>query len=147
MKNKKYLALDVGTQTIGLAESNGLLATPKITLRFKSHQFKTPINTIVELCCRNHYSDLVVGYPLSDNNQHNDQTKRIDWFIKQLLKHEKWLPHIVIHRQDEWGTTQQAHKFMMDANLSRTKRKHYKDSLAAQIILNNFLEKHNFIKK
>lgn len=47
---------------------------------------------------------------------------------------------ITIHLVDERLTTRQAHKIMLEANLSRQKRKQKKDSLAAQLILEAYLQ-------
>ena len=84
MKQKKYLALDIGTKTIGLASSRGYFASPKTTLRFQPKAVKTALHRIAQLCQLEGYTDLVVGYPLNDDNTFNQQTKYVDNLLKML---------------------------------------------------------------
>ena len=136
--NKCYLGLDIGDKTIGIAISQGFIANPLTTLRFAQYDFLSPVLTIAQLCTDKHVTDIVVGYPISLSGQANQRTKVIDDIISLMQNHCS--KDVRFHKFNEQLTTKLAHQYMLSANLSRQKRKSKKDTLAAQIILNDFLK-------
>ncbi|WHQ36488.1 Holliday junction resolvase RuvX [Spiroplasma sp. SV19] len=134
-----YLGIDLGTKTLGLATSRGVIATSYGVYQFPEHDFLNAAQYLVTLIANEKITDLVIGYPKNMNNTIGPRAIMVDDFIV-LLKSVLTTP-VEIHLIDERLTTRQAHQIMLEANLSRQKRKSKKDSLAAQLILETFLQK------
>ncbi|WP_338955525.1 Holliday junction resolvase RuvX [Spiroplasma endosymbiont of Polydrusus cervinus] len=136
--NKYYLGVDLGTKTVGLATSRGLIATAYGVHRFTENDFLAAAQYLAELITKENFSDIIIGYPKNMNNTIGSRALMVDDFVtllKPLLDST-----ITIHLVDERLTTHQAHQIMLEANLSRKKRKQKKDSLAAQLILETYLQ-------
>ncbi len=131
-----YLGLDLGTKTLGLAISKGMIATTLKTIRYDDVD-----KLILEL--QNIISEykidlLVLGLPKNMNNTLGPRAIETLKF-KDML--EKLNYKVVL--QDERLSTVSAHNYMIKADLSRKKRKEKVDSLAATIILQTYLDKEN----
>ncbi|ELL44618.1 Holliday junction resolvase RuvX [Spiroplasma melliferum] len=134
---KYYLGVDVGSKTLGLATSRGLIATGYGVYRFPENDFLQAAQYLAGLIRTEQFSDIIVGYPKNMNNTIGPRALMVSDFVnllKPLLD-----ATITIHLVDERLTTHQAHQIMLEANLSRQKRKQKKDSLAAQLILETYL--------
>lgn len=130
----KYLGLDLGTKTLGLSISNGTIATTLKTIRYESIE-----KLIVELeeIIKNEKVDLLVlGLPKNMNNTIGTRAEETLNF-KKLLEDLNYK----VELQDERLSTVLAHNYMIEADLSRKKRKEKVDSLAATIILQSYLDK------
>ncbi|UZQ30024.1 MAG: Holliday junction resolvase RuvX [Spiroplasma phoeniceum] len=135
---KYYLGVDVGSKTLGLATSWGLIATGYGVYSFPENDFAQAAQYLAELITTNQFSDIIIGYPKNMNNTIGHRALMVNDFaniLKQLLE-----ATTTIHLVDERLTTRQAHQIMLEANLSREKRKQKKDSLAAQLILETYLQ-------
>jgi putative Holliday junction resolvase len=129
------LALDVGAKRIGVA-----VADP-------SHTFAMPVGTIertnldadlgriMALVESYQAGDLVIGDPVTLSGERGIAAVKMDAFVERL----KRVFHGAIHRVDERLTTAQATKSLISADVSRKKRKHAVDQLAAALILESFL--------
>ncbi|AGM26177.1 Holliday junction resolvase-like protein [Spiroplasma syrphidicola EA-1] len=140
-----YLALDIGTKTIGLASSHGVIASGRGTYYFDEQDFSKAANDIYQIIVAEKVTDLIVGYPKNMNNTIGPRAVMVDDFLailKSLLR-----VTINIHLVDERLTTRLSNQIMLEANLSRQKRKTKKDSLAAQLILETFLQQQENIKR
>lgn len=129
------LALDVGTQRIGVASANSIarIASPLVTL-INSDDIMT---RIVDLIVSESASTLVVGLPRGLNGQETGQTQYVRDFVVQLKK----LTDTPIFFQDEALTSQKAE----DELLARGKpfEKGDIDALAATYILEDYIQDHN----
>ena len=134
----RYLGLDLGTKTIGLAISDktGLIATSYQVLHHDNdpksciEQLKSIINTLK-------IEALVLGLPKNMNNTLGTRANETLKF-KEYLEKELKLP---IYLEDERLTTKSAESFLLEGNISRKKRKKVIDKVAATIILQTFLDK------
>ncbi|WP_425379451.1 Holliday junction resolvase RuvX [Spiroplasma endosymbiont of Stenodema calcarata] len=135
---KYYLGIDLGTKTLGLATSHGIIATSYGVYQFPENDFSNAAQYLITLIGNKNFTDIVIGYPKNMNNTIGPRAVMVDDFIT-LLKSMLLTP-IPIHLIDERLTTRQAHQIMLEANLSRQKRKTKKDSLAAQLILETYLQ-------
>ncbi len=131
-----YLGLDLGTKTLGLAISKGMIATMLKTIRYEDID-----KLILEL--QNIISEykidlLVLGLPKNMNNTMGPRALETLEFKEKL---EKLNYKVVL--QDERLSTVSAHNYMIKADLSRKKRKEKVDALAATIILQTYLDKEN----
>jgi len=131
---KPVLGLDIGDRRIGIAVSttgvlaNGLETYNRITL-------KKDALYIFDIAKRWGASVIVAGLP-----HHLDGSKH-----EQAVKNETLLDEIrslglKIEYFDERLTSSAAEQYMLAADMSRKKRKANIDKLAAQIILQNYLD-------
>lgn len=130
----RYLGLDLGTKTLGLAISNGMIATSLKTIHF--NDLKEAIAKLEKVIIEEKIDLLVLGLPKNMNNTIGPRAEATIEF-KEML--EKLNYQVVL--QDERLSTVSAHNYMIEADLSRKKRKEKVDSLAATIILQAYLDK------
>lgn len=132
----RILALDVGEKNIGLAISDklGLIAQGLPTLR---HQTKDEdISAIANILKVHHITEVVVGIPVNLDGSLGKKAQEVAVFLEDLKK-KITLP---IKVWDERFTSVQAEKVLLEAGLSRKKRKKKIDQLAARLILQNYLD-------
>lgn len=132
----RILALDVGEKNIGLAISDklGLIAQGLPTLR---HQTKDEdISAIANILKVHHITEVVVGIPINLDGSLGKKAQEVAVFLEDLKK-KITLP---IKVWDERFTSVQAEKVLLEAGLSRKKRKKKIDQLAARLILQNYLD-------
>lgn len=134
----KYLGLDLGTQTLGLAISDplGIIATSYKILRH-DEDYDSLLPMLKEEIEKNHIEALVLGFPKNMNNSVGERGE-IALAFKEKLEEEFQLP---VYMQDERLTTRQAESLLISNDTSRKKRKKVIDSLAATIILQSYLDR------
>lgn len=139
----RKLALDLGTRTCGFAISDELaiIASPLENFRFDEKDFDSVISkTINYLESYKNVDEIILGLPLRSNGSKSERTIMVENFKNKLesklIKINKKLPIKFIN---EYGSTKDAENIMIQAGLSRQKRKKHKDKLAAVIILERYL--------
>ena len=134
----KYLGLDLGTKTLGLAISDplGIIATSYKILRH-DEDYDILLPMLKEEIEKNHIEALVLGFPKNMNNSVGERGE-IALSFKEKLEEEFQLP---VYMQDERLTTRQAESLLISNDTSRKKRKKVIDSLAATIILQSYLDR------
>ncbi len=130
----KYLGLDLGTKTLGLAISNGTIASSLKTIHYNN--LDALIEELKQIIEEEKIDLLVLGLPKNMNNTIGSRANETLEFKKKL---EQLNYKVVL--QDERLSTVSAHNYMIEGNLSRKKRKEKVDSLAATIILQTYLDK------
>lgn len=135
----KYLGLDLGTKTLGIALSDltHTIATAYGTIRFEENNYDNVINNIKKIVIENKVSKIILGLPKNMNNTIGDRCQSTLEFKSKLEKEIG----IEVIMQDERLTTVEATHYMLEADLSRKKRKKKIDGLAANIILQTYLDK------
>ncbi|PPE04316.1 Holliday junction resolvase RuvX [Williamsoniiplasma lucivorax] len=141
--DKKILGLDVGSKTIGLATSNGRIASPYQTIRFEEYNFDEGLTKLTHEI--KHYKPdiIVVGYPKNMDGSIGERAEMVDYFIEGLFAYNENLTPDQVVKIDERRTTKMAKAIMIDAGLRRDRQKKSKDGLAAQLILELYLETYN----
>lgn len=139
----RKLALDLGTRTCGFAISDelGIIASPLENFRFDENDFDSVISkTINYLESYKNVDKIILGLPLRSNGSKSERTIMVENFKNKLesklIEINKKLPIKFIN---EYGSTKDAENIMIQAGLSRQKRKKHKDKLAAVIILERYL--------
>lgn len=130
----KYLGLDLGTKTLGLAISNGMIASSYKTIRYEDID-----KLLIELQKEiedNSIDCLVLGLPKNMNNTIGPRALETIEFKEKLEK-----LNYKVELQDERLSTVSAHNYMIEADMSRKKRKAKVDALAATIILQTYLDR------
>lgn len=135
----RILGLDLGTKTLGLAISDltKTIANPLMTLRFEEADYDLLLPKLQELVANEKIEKLVLGLPKNMNNTLGSRAEETILFKEKL---EKYL-NIEVVLQDERRSTIEATNYMLEANMSRKKRKQKIDGLAASIILQTYLDK------
>lgn len=131
----RVLGIDYGERRIGLAVSDtlGLAAHGLPTLPNKSEeQVMDALRAIIE---ERGVEQVVVGLPRNMNGSLGRQAAIATRFAESLKP--LGLP---VHLVDERLTTEQAERVMTDAGLSRRKQRRNVDRMAAQFILQKFLD-------
>lgn len=129
-----YLGLDLGTKTLGLAISKGQIATPLKTITYDDKN--TLLEQLDKIIQEYKIEVIVLGLPKNMNNTLGPRALETLEFKEKLEN----LNYKVI-LQDERLSTVLAHNYVIEADLSRKKRKEKVDTLAATIILQTFLDK------
>lgn len=138
----RILGLDVGTKTIGVAMSDALGWTAQglTTLKIDTHQENYGIKEIVELVKEHKVETVVVGLPKNMNNSIGESGERSQHFAKLLALE---LTDVKITLWDERLSTVAAERSLLEADLSRKKRKAVIDKMAAVFILQGYLDHPN----
>ncbi|MFG6148428.1 Holliday junction resolvase RuvX [Halobacillus sp. B23F22_1] len=134
----KKLGLDVGEKTIGLAISDALGWTAQglTTLKWDENNYTTakePLRKVIE---ENDIIEAVVGLPRNMNGTIGPRGEASQRFGKWLEKEFK----VSVRYWDERLTTMAAERVLLDADVSRQKRKKVIDKMAAVIILQSYLD-------
>lgn len=132
----KYLGLDLGSKTCGIAISSGIIASIYETYRFNDDDYDACLNHIVDVINKEKIDCVVLGYPKHMNNDVGIRAKISEDFKAKL--EEKVSSEIVLW--DERTTTMEVNNIMLMNNTSRKKRKEHKDELAAVVILQGYLD-------
>jgi putative pre-16S rRNA nuclease len=138
MKGKKALALDYGTKRIGVAggDTEVCLASPRGIIENKGSDFV--INELKKMCEEWEVELIIIGLPL---DMDGDSSNRIMAVVQDFVAEWEKASDIEIKLFDERLSTFEAKELMqsMEENGGRVDRS-YKDSLAAQIILQRFFD-------
>jgi len=135
----RYLGLDLGTKTLGISISDktGLIASPYKTINYDDQE--TLLNETKDIIETEKIEKIILGLPLNMNNTEGESVRRTKEFKEKL----ETLINVPIDFQDERLSTSAAERVLIDADLSRKKRKKVIDKLAAVVILQNYLDKEN----
>lgn len=141
----RYLGLDLGTRTLGISMSDQskTIATAYQTIRFQEDDYDVLLPQIKEIVEQYQIEKIILGFPKNMNNTVGDRGKTTIAFQQMLQKDL----HIDVILQDERLTTVQATQYLLEADLSRKKRKQKVDSIAANIILQTYLDQEKGRKK
>ena len=136
------MGLDMGSHTIGLAisDESGLIAQSLETIRRKS--MEEDLKEITRVIDQFKIEKIVVGLPKNMNGTLGKQAEMVLEWIESLKKRIS-LPVVT---WDERLTTVGATKILLEADLSRKKRKKVIDLLAAALILQGFLDQNRNLK-
>lgn len=134
----RILGLDVGDRRIGVALSDplGLTAQPVTTV--ERRDATADLAAIEALVERHHVELVVVGLPLTMRGEQGPQAKKVVAFTERLRRRLA----IPVHLLDERLTTMQGARSLLETGTSRRKRRQVIDQVAAQLILQQFLETH-----
>ena len=133
----RILGLDIGSKTIGVAISDPLGWTAQGITTIRRTKKEQDLEEIKKICKEYTVETIVVGLPKNMNGTIGESGERVLEFSERIkeateLKVEMW---------DERLTTVAAHKAMLEADLSRNKRKKIVDKIAAIYILQGYLDR------
>lgn len=133
------LSVDLGKARTGLAicDKNEMLATPLAQISEKNE--KLLIDKISNVVLAHQAELIVVGLPKNMDGTEGESAKNAREFASKL----KEKTGLIVRMQDERGTTVTAHNYLNATNTRGKKRKNVVDSVAATIILQNYLDSSN----
>lgn len=133
----KYLGLDLGEKTLGVALSeSGIIAHNLTTIRFKPLDYSDAVNQLKVLVDQYKITQIVLGLPKHMNNDIGIKGQTSIEF-KRLIE-EKLNVDVILW--DERLSTKSALKILSDKNKKYDKQRQLKDEVAAQVILQNYLD-------
>ena len=136
----RIMGLDVGSKTVGVAISDplGFTAQGVEIIKIDEEAGEFGFERLGELVKQYNVDKFVVGLPKNMNNTEGPRVEASKAYGDQI----KELFNIPVDYQDERLTTVQAERMLVEqADVSRGKRKKVIDKLAAQLILQNYLDR------
>lgn len=136
----RIMGLDVGSKTVGVAISDplGFTAQGLEIIPIDEDKGEFGLERLTELVERYKVDQFVVGLPKNMNNTSGPRVEASQAYGDLLTERYK-LP---VEYQDERLTTVAAERMLIEqADISRGKRKKVIDKLAAQLILQNYLDR------
>lgn len=140
---ERYLGLDVGTKTIGIAVSDPLGITAQGVTTIRRQGLSADLKELQGIVELYNASLLVVGYPRNMNGTVGDQARYVEKFV-EAAQEALGLP---IEYVDERLSTRMAQQAMIAGNLKAAKRREIIDQQAAVVILQGFLDRQSRQKK
>lgn len=131
----RILALDVGEKRIGVAVSDPLGITAQGLDTIQRTSIDEDLAFIAKLAKEKEASEIVVGLPLNMNGTLSQNAKGVLIFIEKL----KGVTGVPINTWDERLSTMQSERILLEADVSRKKRKGVLDKMSAQVILQGYL--------
>jgi len=134
----RALGLDVGSKTIGVALTDEAeIAAHPLTVLGRAGNSRDS-DAILALVGEHGVTDVVIGMPFELSGRLGHRARRVQDFIAAL---REVLPAVVaFHEQDERFTTAEAERVLIDADVSRSKRREVIDQQAATLILQTWLD-------
>ena len=134
----RVLGLDVGERRIGVALSDPLgLTAQRLTVLERSGD-RAAVDAVCALIAQHQVASVVVGLPLTMRGTHGPQAQRVTSFA-QALRRQTTVP---VQMVDERLTTVQGERALLATDTSRRRRKQIIDQVAAQLILQQYLDTH-----
>lgn len=140
----RYLGLDLGTRTLGisLSDETKTIASTYKTIRFSENDYESLLPELKNIIDEYNIDKIILGYPKNMNNTIGDRCETTLEFKKML--ENSFNNEVVL--QDERLSTVEATNYLLEADMSRKKRKKNVDKLAANIILQTYLDKEKGMK-
>ena len=133
----RIMALDVGSKRIGVALSDPLKITAQGLQTFQRTTLEEDIKGLWKLIDEYEVSQLVVGLPKNMDGTIGFKAEEVQQFVADLTAERK----IEVIWIDERLTTVSAERVLLEADVSRAKRKKVIDKMAAVVILQSYLDR------
>ncbi len=137
MNFMRILGLDVGSKTIGVAVSDPMGWTAQGITTIQRKSLSLDLTEIEKIIRDFEVEKIVVGHPLRMDGTEGSQAALIQKFVEDLKKRFEKFPVIL---WDERLSTVAAERTLLEADLSRAKRKKVINQMAAVFILQGFLD-------
>lgn len=134
---EKYIGLDLGTVTLGIATSDSLGFVHGLeTFRFQKEAYSQARKRVHEVVASTGIKNIVIGLPINMDGSQGWRAESSIKFKDDLLGED---PTLKIDLQDERMTSISAHKTLYEMNVSTKKHKETVDRLAACEILDFYI--------
>jgi putative Holliday junction resolvase len=135
---ERTLGIDYGEVRVGVAISDplGSMALPLETLQVTG--MRNAVEQVAAVCRAREVSLVVVGLPLNMDGTKGEMALKAEQFAGKLGD----ATGLAVKLQDERMSSGQVERVLLDADMSRSRRKQVRDKLAAQVILQAYLDIH-----
>ena len=135
----RYLGLDLGTKTLGIAisDKSNFLASPLMTLRFSSEDYNSLIDPLKEIVSKYSITEIALGLPKNMDNSLGFAAQRSENF-KKIIEEQLNIPVVLV---DERLTSVMAHDILQNNGQKAIDHKKVVDEVAACLILEDFLKR------
>lgn len=134
---EKYIGLDLGTVTLGIATSDSLGFVHGLeTFRFPKEAYSQARKRVHEVVASTGIKNIVIGLPINMDGSEGFRAQSSRKFAEDLFNEDA---NLKIYLQDERLTSVSAHKTLSDLNVSHKQRKESVDRLAACEILDFYI--------
>lgn len=137
----RCLGLDLGSKTLGIATSDitNTIATTYTTLRCEENDYMAFLEPLSRIIKEYNITTIILGLPKNMNNTIGERAN-ITLDFKKVLEDNF---NIDVIMQDERLTSVISNNILLEADMSRKKRKKKVDGIAATVILQSYLDKEN----
>lgn len=132
----RVMGIDYGDRNIGVAVSDAFRWTAQGLTTVEKRRDGGELDRIAELAKEHEVSEIVVGLPKNMNGSVGPRGEICIEFAEQIRQKLE----IPVHLWDERLTTVAAERTLLEADVSRKKRKQVIDKMAATLILQNYLD-------
>ncbi|MFD2046172.1 Holliday junction resolvase RuvX [Ornithinibacillus salinisoli] len=134
----KIMGLDVGSKTIGVAVSDelGWTAQGVTTIKWDENEIESADEQLKEIISEHKIGKAIIGLPKNMNGTIGERGEA----SKVFAKHIEDVHHVPTVLWDERLTTIAAERVLLEADMSRKKRKKVIDKMAAVMILQGYLD-------
>ena len=136
----KYIGLDYGAKTVGVAvsdETGTIARSVEIIRRDKEKRLRKTLSRIEEIIVNEKVGEVVVGLPLNMDGSEGERSAMAREFAAMVERRTG----LTVHMTDERLTTVEADEIMDLSGIDdRRERKSKVDSIAAAVILQDFLD-------
>lgn len=133
----RVIALDVGEKRIGVAVSDPLGITAQGAGVITRKNIEDDINEVKRFIGEYKADSIVVGMPINMDGTKGQSAQKVAEFVEVLGSALK----IPVGTYDERLSTKESEKFLISSDVSRKKRRRVIDTMAAQLILQSYLER------
>jgi len=139
----KILGLDLGKRRIGLAISDETCTIASGLGVYTRRSLEEDLKYLAEIVEREGVGLVVLGLPRNMDGSLGPKARDVQEFKEQLEDHLE----TPVELFDERLTTAEAERVLLEADLSRRRRKEVRDQLAAVLILQGYLDRQKRIKE
>ncbi len=133
---KRILGLDWGEKRLGLALSDGLLMTASPFGHLERSYLEEDLDKLSRCITENEVGEIVIGLPLDQYGGKGKAAEKVETFA-QSVRERFGLP---VHLWDERMSTIAVEKMLIQADVSRKKRRKVRDGLSAAYFLQGYLD-------
>lgn len=138
----RYMALDVGDKTIGVAISDPMFIMALGYSTIFRKNIEDDLESLKTIIINESIIKIIIGLPKNMNNTIGPQGEKVLYFVEQLREFfDKCNFNIEIIMQDERLTTVSAERILIEGNMRRKNRKKVIDKVAATYILQSYLDR------
>lgn len=131
-----YLGLDLGTKTLGISKSSGIIASPYKTLRH-NEDYDYLLKELEKIVHDEKIDKIVLGLPKNMNNTMSEMAEIVLNFKSEIEKRFK----VEVILEDERLTSKISNDVLTNYDISRQKRKKRVDGVASVVILQSYLNR------
>lgn len=136
MQYKRKMGIDYGDKRIGIAFSDLLCVISSAYDVIKNDDEQKSLKILADLAKVKEVDEIIIGLPLNMQGEENERTKVTREFGEELSK----LTGLVVKYEDERLSSVEADEILADAGYSWEERKKLIDKVAAEVILQSYLD-------